>query len=117
MSLIGAVLAFLFLDPPLKWVVVGGLLATDVFEIWVWLRWRKRRSITGPEALIGAKGVVVSDLDPTGQVKTRGQIWRARAPDRLPIGTRVEVVGVDGLEVAVIVDAGVPHPGDAPISP
>lgn len=116
MSLIGAVLAFLFLDPPLKWVVVGGLLATDVFEIWLWLRWRKRRSISGPEALIGAKGIVVSDLDPTGQVKTKGQIWRARAPDRLPIGTPVEVVGVDGLEVAVIIDVGPRHPDAAPTS-
>jgi membrane protein implicated in regulation of membrane protease activity len=101
MSLIGAILALLFLDAPLKWVVAGCLVTADVFEIWLWLRWRKRRSITGPEGLIGTTGVVVSDLDPHGQVRAKGQIWRASAADRVSIGTAVEIREVDGLQLVV----------------
>jgi membrane-bound serine protease (ClpP class) len=102
MSLIGAVLALIFLDPPLKWVVAGCLLATDVVEVWLWLRWRRRRSTTGPEGLIGTVGVVVRDLDPRGQIKAKGQIWTARSSRALSAGTRVEIVAVDGLEVSVV---------------
>jgi len=101
MSLIGAVLAILFLDAPLKWIVAGGLLATDMVEVWLWLRWRKRRSMTGPDGLIGAKAVVIVDLDPHGQVRAKGQIWKARSASALPVGTAVEIVDVDGLELSV----------------
>ncbi|MQB00372.1 MAG: hypothetical protein GEU78_08790 [Actinobacteria bacterium] len=101
MSLIGAILAFLFLDAPLKWVVIGCLLAADVFEVWVWLRWRKRRSMTGPEGLIGATAIVVSDLAPQGQVKAKGQIWNATADGRVITGTAVEIREVNGLQLVV----------------
>jgi membrane-bound serine protease (ClpP class) len=101
MSLIGAILAFVFLDGPLRWVVIGCLLATDVFEVWVWLRWRKRRSMTGPEGLIGATGIVVSDLAPRGQVRAKGQIWNATADGRVITGTAVQIREVDGLQLVV----------------
>ena len=113
MTLIGSILAFVFLDGPWPWVVVAVLLATDVIEIMIWLRWRKRRSITGAEALVGTHGIVITELDPEGQVKAKGQIWKARAAQPLPRGVPVRVVAVDGLEVTVapVLDREPDRPG------
>jgi membrane protein implicated in regulation of membrane protease activity len=59
------------------------------------------------EALLGHDGVVTHDIDPTvgaGRVNVGGQDWAARSRAPLPIGTRVRVVGSDGivLEVAPV---------------
>ena len=101
MSTIAAILAIIFLDPPWKWVVAGVLLVTDVFEILIWLRWRKRRSITGSDTLVDQYGEAVETLDPIGQVKLRGQIWKARANETVARGEWVKVESVEGLTLVV----------------
>ena len=101
MTIVGAAIAFLFLDPPWTWVVIGCLVAIDVMQVIVWWRWRGRRSIAGAEGLLGAHGVVVTALDPEGQVKAKGQIWKARAESNVRRGEKVEVVSVDGIQVTV----------------
>lgn len=101
MSTIAAILAIIFLDPPWKWIIAGILLVTDVFEIIIWLRWRKTRSITGSENLIDQKGEAMGDLDPEGQVKLRGQIWKARATSPVRRGEWVKVDSMDGLTLTV----------------
>lgn len=56
------------------------------------------------EALIGHEGVVTHDIDTTigaGRVNVRGQDWAARAAQLIPAGTRVRVVGADGLILEV----------------
>jgi membrane protein implicated in regulation of membrane protease activity len=42
-----------------------------------------------------------SSLDHPGQVFVRGELWRADSRVAIPIGTRVRVVGVDGLTLHV----------------
>ena len=64
---------------------------------------------TGREALVGADGVVVRDLDPDGTVRARGETWTARtAGEHLPAGTPVRVVAVDGLTLEVQPTATLP---------
>jgi membrane-bound serine protease (ClpP class) len=60
------------------------------------------RHKTGAETLIGSKAVVVTDLNPEGEVRVQGEIWRAEALDP-PIkkGVEVEVVGRQGLVIQV----------------
>ena len=101
MTIIGAILAILFLETPWQWVVIGVLLLTDVIQITVWLRWRKRKSITGIESMVGAPGRAVTALDPEGQVSVRGQLWSARSDARIEIGDDVTVTAVDGLKLEV----------------
>ena len=101
MTIIGATLAILFLETPWQWVVIGLLLLTDVIQITVWLRWRKKKSITGIESIVGAPGRAVTALDPEGQVSVRGQLWSARSAERIEIGDDVTVTAVDGLKLEV----------------
>jgi membrane protein implicated in regulation of membrane protease activity len=99
MLLLGAILLAIFVLPS-PWgivaVVAGGL--TDIAESLVLLKWsRRRRAVTGVEALIGKTAVVTS---PT-QVRVAGEIWEARSGDPLVVGEEVEVAAVDGLRLQV----------------
>lgn len=56
------------------------------------------------EALIGREGVVTHDIDATvgaGRINVSGQDWAARAAQPIPAGTRVRVVGADGIVLEV----------------
>ena len=101
MTLIGAVLAYFFLEGTLRIVVVGLLLLSDVVEIAIWLRWRKRRASTGAEGMIGRTGVAISDCAPEGKVRVMGQIWNATSAETLAAGDEVEVTATKGLRLHV----------------
>ncbi len=62
-----------------------------------------RRPMTGAAGLIGLMGVARSPLDPEGQVRVLGELWRARA-DAGPVaeGETVRVVAVEGLTLKVV---------------
>lgn len=98
---IGVTLAFIFLDWPWRLVVIGVLGAIEIFEILLWLRLRRIRSITGPESLLGATGRAISDLDPSGQVRVKGAIWKARSRTEVRAGDDVVVTSMDGMELEV----------------
>jgi len=70
----------------------------DIAESLVLLRWsRRRRAAVGAEALLGERGVVVSQT----HVRVRGELWRARSATQLDPGEEVEVAEVDGLTLEV----------------
>lgn len=100
-TVVGGILAILFVDPPWRWLIIGALLATDVVEIVIWLKWRKKKSITGIESIVGADGRAVTTLDPDGQVRVRGQLWSAHSDERVEVGDDVTVTAVDGLKLEV----------------
>jgi membrane-bound serine protease (ClpP class) len=99
MLLLGAILLAIFVLPS-PWgivaIVAGGL--TDIAESVVFLKWsRRRRAVTGVEALIGKTAVVSS---PT-QVRVTGELWEARSAESVVVGDEVEVTGIDGLTLQV----------------
>ena len=102
MTTIGVILAVLLLDGIVRWVAIGVLLVFEAFEIAIWLRWRKRRSITGSESLLGMTGVVVSDCRPEGQVNVKGQLWNALCGEGAEAGDRVTITAVEGLKLTVV---------------
>jgi len=56
------------------------------------------------QALVGADGIVTHDIDPTvgaGRVNVGGQDWAARSASPLASGTKVRVVGADGIVLEV----------------
>src|SRR5438067_2050687 len=54
--------------------------------------------------LVGRSGIVTHDIDPTvgtGRVNVGGEDWAARSADPIAAGTRVRVVGADGIVLEV----------------
>ena len=56
------------------------------------------------EPLIGKQGVVTHDIDPAlgrGRVNVGGEDWAARAVEPIAAGTKVRVVGADGIVLEI----------------
>ena len=62
---------------------------------------RRQPVVTGHEALIGAEGEAVSWQDGEGRVRVKGEIWLARSDAALSAGSRIKIVGRDGLVLRV----------------
>lgn len=103
--LIGTALAFAFLEWPWRLLVIVPLAALEAFEVMVFLKWRKVRSITGAEAMIGSSGKALTDCQPDGQVKVQGQIWKGRCPGGVRAGDEVTVVAIEGLTLELVASA------------
>jgi membrane-bound serine protease (ClpP class) len=74
-----------------------------VFLMRLVLKSRKWKSVTGKEELIGAEGVVTSDLPAggVGMIRVHGELWRAAAKNHVAEGTPVRIVRVEGLKLIV----------------
>jgi membrane-bound serine protease (ClpP class) len=84
-------------------VVVLSLLCVGLVA---WLVWRghKRQVMGGSEGMVGAQGKVTVAIPggyDLGRVFVHSEIWQARAPRAIAVGSRVRVVGIDGMEVQV----------------
>ena len=100
MLLFGAILLAIF-GLPSPWglvaIAAGGLI--DIAESLALLKWsRRRRAVTGVEALLGQTAVV--SRSPT-QVRVAGELWEARSDRVLVPGDEVVVRGVEGLTLLV----------------
>ncbi len=86
--------------------VAVGILVLAAIASWLLyaaVRAQYSRVKTGKEALIGARGVASTDLDPKGEVRVFGEFWQATAKEgRIVQGQDVEVVGMDGMFLVVI---------------
>ncbi len=68
------------------------------------IRAQRRPVVTGKEALAGRVGIVRVALNPRGMVQVTGELWQAEVDEAqapLAEGTRVEVIGVEGLILKV----------------
>lgn len=89
---------------PSAGIVIGAAIASAGFILLVLaalLRSRKRPVVTGGEALIGAEGEAVAWQDSDGRVRVKGEIWLAHSAAPLAAGSRVKIVGRDGLVLRV----------------
>ena len=58
--------------------------------------------VTGKEVLEGTAGVALTDLDPRGTVRVRGETWSAESLSTpVPAGATVRVVRVRGVNLVV----------------
>jgi len=62
---------------------------------------RKRPRVTGAQALLGRRALVVDGLFPRGRVRLDGAVWNAEAAARVDVGAEVVVTGVEGLTLRV----------------
>ncbi len=94
----------------LSWWVLAPAAAVSIgffgFVVRAALRDRRKPPVGGPQDMVGAAAVVLTPLQPEGQVRVRGQIWKASVvepTDALPVEPEevVEVVSLEGLRLGV----------------
>lgn len=71
------------------------------FSIYKALRLRMTKPKTGGEEMLGLVGVADEDLDPEGQIKIRGERWKAEARTKIRKGEKVKVIDRKGLLLIV----------------
>jgi membrane-bound serine protease (ClpP class) len=111
---IGLILSLIFLEWPERFYVIVPLALLELAEVALWLRWRQRKSITGAEAIVGARGKAITDCRPVGQVMLKGQIWKAHCRVGIEANEDIVVTGVNGitLKVAPLEHAEAASPGE-----
>jgi membrane-bound serine protease (ClpP class) len=83
-------------------VVLIVIAAIAAWLLYAAIRAQYRRVKTGKEALIGAKGVAVTDIKPKGEIRVLGEFWQATANEsQINNGQTVEVVGMEGMFLVV----------------
>jgi membrane-bound ClpP family serine protease len=87
----------LFIGILVSIILIGGLLSLAILKAY-----RKKPQV-GKEALIGAIGEALSDINDEGFVLVEGEIWRARSisGEKIRKGEKVKVVSVEGLTLIV----------------
>jgi membrane-bound serine protease (ClpP class) len=100
--LISLIVALLVLPWPWNLALIAAGLAVEallaVYGFRYTHRWRPR---VGVETLVGREAEAITPLDPDGQVKLNGEIWRVHTSRNAEIGDRVRVTAVDGLTLEV----------------
>jgi membrane protein implicated in regulation of membrane protease activity len=103
---IAILLTVTVLSPPVGIAVMALAAVVEVGEVMFWRRFLRRYRIsTGAEALVGETVEVIEACDPSGRVKFRGELWKARASQPLPVGASARVTAVDGLTLEIAPDA------------
>ncbi len=72
-----------------------------VFLLRLAVKARKRKVLTGGDAMIGQIAVVTRPLAPTGQVMVNGELWQAESPVPVELGDHVRVRGLRDLTLLV----------------
>lgn len=79
-------------------IPLGGI---TVFLMSVALRARRNKVVTGVEGLVGETGVAQTALTPAGKIFVHGEIWDAVSPSNVPVGSKVVVKTINGLQLRV----------------
>ena len=80
-------------------LVIAGIVAWLLYEA---VKAQFVRVKTGKEALIGARGIVTTDINPKGVVRVMSEFWEATAKDTtIAAGQEVEVIGMEGMTLVV----------------
>ncbi len=81
-------------------LLIIAAIAAWLFYVGIKAQYKKLK--TGKEALIGAKGVAITDLRPKGEVRVMGEFWQATARNAtVANGEAVEVVDMEGMFLVV----------------
>jgi membrane-bound serine protease (ClpP class) len=65
------------------------------------LKARQRRVVSGQEEMIGAPGEALENFKGAGRVRVHSEEWQARSGTALKRGQKVKVVGIEGLILTV----------------
>jgi membrane-bound serine protease (ClpP class) len=71
------------------------------FLLTIAVRARRNKVVTGIEGMIGGQAVTVGDLNPSGTIRVRGELWNAQSSRRVAGSAPVRITGIDGLTLKV----------------
>ncbi|MCP4582353.1 MAG: nodulation protein NfeD [candidate division Zixibacteria bacterium] len=81
--------------------VVAATAGFFTFAIYFALKAQKRKVTTGNKGLVGEIATVKEMNDGQGTVFVHGEYWQALGTDDFPAGTKVKVIGVEGMFLKV----------------
>jgi membrane-bound serine protease (ClpP class) len=83
--------------------VVLGFAGIALFLVRLAVKVQQQRPVTGAAGMIGAAGEALTAIEPgrPGQIRLRGEIWRAASTESIAEGARVRVTDLDGLTLTV----------------
>lgn len=105
--LIGSIM---LIDSPLPFMrvsislIIPSVIFTALFFLFAMsmgLRAHMRKVTTGDRGIIGEIGVAKTDVYETGSVFLHGEYWNARSHTPIPVGSRIEVVAIEGMTLEV----------------
>jgi membrane-bound serine protease (ClpP class) len=79
-------------------VLVGTVLMTLT---WIAVKTKRRRAVTGAEAMVGTIALAQTDVAPKGRVFVHGEIWEAVSDEPIREGEEAKIKGVSGLTLKV----------------
>lgn len=86
---------------PLK-ITVGTLFTLGNFALALLImKSLRRRPQTGAEGMVGATGIVERVQRDDYLIRTHGELWQARAPEKLALGEKVMIKRIEGLALEV----------------
>jgi membrane-bound serine protease (ClpP class) len=82
---------------------VGATVAFFVFAVGKGIAAQRVKPVSGTHGLVGERARVIEPVGPDGggKVFVHGEYWNARAETEVPVGTEVQVLGVEGMELRV----------------
>jgi len=72
-----------------------------IFAIYFALKAHKHKVATGEAGLVGETAIVTELIDCQGTVFVHGEYWQAISTEDFPKGTRVKIIGVEGMFVKI----------------
>jgi membrane-bound serine protease (ClpP class) len=105
--LLGSLLLFDSPEPALRVslkVMIPSLVIVSTFFIFIVslvVKAQRRKKHTGPDELIGAEGIAVTDIYETGKTFIRGEYWDSWSDHPVSKGKKVEVTRVEGMKIQV----------------
>jgi inner membrane protein len=93
----------LFLFLPWELALIAYVAVAVVSAALYWLLWRtmQRPAARGIEGMVGGVGTVFRLRQDKMKVFYQGEIWDAVSEDRVSLGERVEITGLDHMELVV----------------
>jgi len=95
LTLVAAPIPELAVTPWVAIAIGASFGVITLFLVRIALRARRRKSLTGADALIGAPATALEPLAPEGHVLVEGEIWRAICDTPIEAGTTLRVVSHD----------------------
>lgn len=88
---------------PLIILMTAAIASFFLFALSAGIRAQRAKAATGTESVIGVTGTAISDLDPSGTVQVKSELWSAITEEG-PIkkGEQVRVVSAKGVRLKVI---------------
>ena len=106
LTLVAAPVPEMAVNPLVAMAVSAAFGAITVFLVRLAVRARMRKSLLGPDALVGAQATAMEPIGPDplaagGHVLVEGEIWRAVASQPLPKGAVLRVTGHEQMLLRV----------------